>query len=140
MNRWRDENPDEARDRALKWQAENRERYLITRAARLDNYKEYNAEYHRRYRELNREQIAEYKRRRRAWKLGAQVSDVDLDELWDGLCALCNGPLDRDVRHPDPLSPSVDHIVPLSKGGTHEKKNVQWAHLVCNLKKGAKAP
>ncbi len=33
---------------------------------------------------------------------------------------------------------SIDHIVPLSKGGTHEYANCQTAHLKCNMSKGAK--
>ena len=28
--------------------------------------------------------------------------------------------------------PTVDHIVPLSKGGTHTWNNVQLAHMACN--------
>lgn len=31
---------------------------------------------------------------------------------------------------------SIDHIRPLSKGGTHTWDNVQLAHLKCNIKKG----
>jgi 5-methylcytosine-specific restriction endonuclease McrA len=38
-------------------------------------------------------------------------------------------------KAPDPMSPSLDHILPLSKGGTHEPRNVQLAHLGCNVRK-----
>ena len=38
----------------------------------------------------------------------------------------------------DPLSLSVDHVIPLSKGWEHSYSNTQPAHLVCNLKKGAR--
>jgi 5-methylcytosine-specific restriction endonuclease McrA len=34
----------------------------------------------------------------------------------------------------------LDHIVPLSRGGTHEPSNVQLAHYGCNSKRGAKGP
>jgi 5-methylcytosine-specific restriction endonuclease McrA len=30
----------------------------------------------------------------------------------------------------------MDHIVPISKGGTHTLDNVQMAHRFCNLSKG----
>ena len=33
------------------------------------------------------------------------------------------------------MSASLDHIVPLSQGGTHTLGNVQLAHLVCNERK-----
>lgn len=33
---------------------------------------------------------------------------------------------------------SIDHIVPIAKGGDHTYKNVQIAHLKCNLSKGAR--
>jgi len=32
--------------------------------------------------------------------------------------------------------PSLDHIVPLSKGGEHSYANTQPAHLLCNIRKG----
>lgn len=54
------------------------------------------------------------------------------------MCKLCDGPLDRDQRAPHPLSPSIDHIVPLAVGGSHLYENVQAAHLGCNVRKGAR--
>ncbi|WNY15170.1 HNH endonuclease [Rhodococcus phage MacGully] len=56
-----------------------------------------------------------------------------------GVCQLCDGPIDMTAEFPHPRSPSVDHIVALSKGGRHCFSNVQSAHLNCNLKKGDRA-
>lgn len=53
-------------------------------------------------------------------------------------CGICSHPIEAQRRHPDPLSPSIDHIVPIARGGTHERSNVQAAHLVCNLRKGTR--
>lgn len=39
-------------------------------------------------------------------------------------------------RHP--RAPTMDHIVPLSRGGAHSYQNIQCACLSCNLKKGAR--
>jgi len=39
------------------------------------------------------------------------------------------------VRSPDALAATIDHIIPLSQGGTNEKINVQLAHFECNWKK-----
>lgn len=51
------------------------------------------------------------------------------------LCGLCVGTVDKTKTHPDPLCPSIDHIVPLSLGGTNAVENLQISHLVCNLRK-----
>lgn len=37
---------------------------------------------------------------------------------------------------PDPMSASVNHIVPLSQGGSHTLANAQCAYLTCNCSKG----
>lgn len=34
--------------------------------------------------------------------------------------------------------PSVDHFIPLSKGGSHERGNIHLAHIGCNRKKSDK--
>jgi hypothetical protein len=52
-----------------------------------------------------------------------------------GICQLCSYPVLWYLKYPHPLSPSLDHIIPLSKGGTHIKDNVQLSHLVCNKQK-----
>lgn len=52
-----------------------------------------------------------------------------------GLCQICNQPVLIDVAYPDPQCLSIDHIVPISKGGTSSIKNLQITHLRCNLAK-----
>ncbi|UPW09799.1 HNH endonuclease [Gordonia terrae] len=54
------------------------------------------------------------------------------------LCGLCGGEVLPEWEYPHPGSASLDHIVPLSKGGSHTYDNVQLAHLKCNLRKGAR--
>lgn len=34
--------------------------------------------------------------------------------------------------------PSIEHIIPLSKGGTHSWNNIKLAHRICNTLKGSK--
>jgi 5-methylcytosine-specific restriction endonuclease McrA len=77
--------------------------------------------------------------KRRAQKLGTKVEDlrpIDIYERDIWLCGLCSVPVDPECSWPDPMSPSLDHILPLSKGGTHTYENVQLAHLACNVSKG----
>lgn len=54
-------------------------------------------------------------------------------------CGLCREAVDPGCAFPDPLSPSLDHVIPLSVAGSpgHVWSNVQLAHLGCNIKKGA---
>lgn len=52
-----------------------------------------------------------------------------------GKCQICGRKVALSKEVPHPLSPTLDHIIPLSKGGKHDPKNVRLAHFVCNLKK-----
>jgi 5-methylcytosine-specific restriction endonuclease McrA len=54
------------------------------------------------------------------------------------VCQLCAEPVDPEVRYPDPMSVSLDHVIPLALGGAHSKANTQTAHLICNRRKGTK--
>ena len=90
---------------------------------------------------LSKERLADAERRhrRRARKRGATVGVIDPTALWaacGGTCGLCGVSIDVALAWPDPGSKSIDHILPLSKGGSHSQENVQWAHLVCNTRKG----
>lgn len=80
---------------------------------------------------------------RRARKAGNTVGDsVTIEKLVsrDGaVCGLCRGGVDLTLDHPNPMSKSIDHIVPISRGGSHSMENCQLAHLSCNVRKGARA-
>lgn len=78
--------------------------------------------------------------RRRARRKGAMVESFQSEEVYerDGwICGLCLEPVDRELRWPDPMSASLDHVIPLSKGGEHSRANTQLAHLDCNVRKGS---
>lgn len=81
--------------------------------------------------------------RRRAIATDADAEAIDSIELFerDGWrCGICGHPIPPDLRWPAPFSASIDHILPLAKGGRHTLDNVQAAHLICNISKGAKVP
>lgn len=59
----------------------------------------------------------------------------------DGLrCAICGGMCDWNdhtwSEYSGPTHPSIDHIIPMAKGGPHIWENVQVAHVMCNSEKG----
>ena len=51
-------------------------------------------------------------------------------------CWLCGSVVVLSVRRPDPMCPSVDHVIALSRGGLDLPENVALAHLICNMRKG----
>jgi 5-methylcytosine-specific restriction endonuclease McrA len=52
------------------------------------------------------------------------------------VCQVCDAAVDPVRRYPDPLSASLDHVLPLSRGGDHSRDNSRLAHLICNVKRG----
>ena len=80
---------------------------------------------------------------RRAQKLGTQTEKVKSLTVYERdawTCGLCSTPVDKNLAHPHPMSASLDHVLPLARGGTHTYTNVQLAHLTCNVSKGAQVP
>ena len=54
------------------------------------------------------------------------------------ICGICGDDIALSLRWPDAMSLSIDHIIPLARGGTNEDHNLQPAHLRCNFRKGAR--
>ena len=55
------------------------------------------------------------------------------------VCALCGKPVDFTLKYPDPWSPTIDHIIPINKGGhPSDLSNLQLAHFRCNRLKADK--
>lgn len=55
------------------------------------------------------------------------------------VCGICGKPVDFSYKYPHPLSPTVDHIIPISKGGhPSDLSNLQLAHRCCNRQKSDK--
>lgn len=52
-----------------------------------------------------------------------------------GTCRICWGRIDIKARWPNRASLSIDHITPLSRGGSHSYANVRAAHLACNVRR-----
>jgi 5-methylcytosine-specific restriction endonuclease McrA len=76
--------------------------------------------------------------RTRARRHGGEYQPVDRVAVFDRdgwICGLCGEPVDKSLEWPDAMSVSLDHVVPLSRGGDHSYANVQCAHLGCNQRK-----
>lgn len=154
--RWYLKNREAAGERSRRYYEENSDRMREYRRRYYVQNIEKERESTQRYREENREKRREDARR--YWEQNPDVRRKNrqarrarernaLDETFlpgevygrDGwTCGICQQPVDPDLRHPDPMSPSLDHIVPLSLGGRHSRANTQLAHLLCNIRKGAR--
>ena len=103
--------------------------------ARKKVYREANREKIKAYRKANLEMGRKHCRKRQALKHTTQIEVINEKEVYlrDGwICQICHRRVNKNLKYPDPKSSSLDHIVPLTKGGTHTYKNVQLTHLVCN--------
>lgn len=79
--------------------------------------------------------------RKRARFYGVAYEPIDRAKVYerDGwTCGICGDRVERDAKAPHPLAPSLDHVVPISRGGDHVYGNVQCAHFMCNSRKGAR--
>ena len=55
------------------------------------------------------------------------------------VCGICGKPVDFSLKYPHPLSPCIDHIIPINKGGhPSDIDNLQLAHWTCNRQKSDK--
>lgn len=83
-------------------------------------------------------------KRRRALIKGAspvgRVRALDILDRDGWRCQIqaCLLPINPLLKWPDPMSKSIDHIVPVARGGAHTMENLRAAHLGCNSRKGAK--
>lgn len=61
---------------------------------------------------------------------------IDRDGLVCYLCGEQCDTNDKSYGSIGPLYPTIDHVIPLSKGGGHTWSNVKIAHFMCNVRKG----
>jgi 5-methylcytosine-specific restriction endonuclease McrA len=77
-------------------------------------------------------------KRRAVYAQGDKIDHLTLFELHAWTCFICKGDIDRRLRLPSIYAATVEHIIPLSKGGTHTWDNCAPAHYICNQSKGDK--
>ena len=80
--------------------------------------------------------------RRRAVKRGARAepySRTAIAERDRWRCHLCGKPIAKDQIVPHPRALTMDHVVPLARGGDDVAANIRIAHFLCNATKGLRA-
>jgi 5-methylcytosine-specific restriction endonuclease McrA len=63
---------------------------------------------------------------------------IEIAERDGFVCQLCLGTVDTDLPGSDAWGPTVDHRIPLARGGDDTRSNVQLAHRTCNGAKGVR--
>lgn len=136
---------ERARRRSSDWYYANLDRVALQRSQQSAQKSAYNAAYYQANRESEIQRALEYARgpgraakaardaARFALTRGASHAErFTLDEIYerDGrTCSLCRKPVDRQQA-------TMDHIIPVTKGGPHTRANVKLAHRGCNTRKG----
>lgn len=86
-------------------------------------------------------QQARYRKKTVSRQSTTKPSGVYVEQLIerDGyLCYLCQEPIDMKVPRTSKRGATVDHVIPLSRGGSDEIDNLKLAHWICNNKKSNK--
>lgn len=65
-----------------------------------------------------------------------KVHPLKVFERDNWICQLCKYPVSKLMDRKLVDIASLDHIIPISKGGEHSYANTQLAHLSCNIRKG----
>lgn len=116
------ENPEAHRERRSRYYARNKDSCLASAS---------------KYKAQNKDRISAYSRNRRAKIRNADGSHTAYDvrallEKQNNCCAICSCSI-RNGHH-------VDHIKPLSAGGSNDKYNLQILCQKCNLSKNSRDP
>jgi len=65
-----------------------------------------------------------------------RISADVLIERDGNVCHLCNTEIDSSLARNSRFGATIDHVIPLSKGGLDVLDNLKLAHWICNIKKG----
>ena len=88
--------------------------------------------------ENRRKETARRKRIARNGKVNWDISIERLIKRDNCVCYLCGERVDNSVDTNDDSYPSIEHVIPVCKGGTHTWDNVKIAHRGCNREKVTK--
>lgn len=136
---WRLDNPERAKERSAKWKAANRDHVLARKKANnterraKSEVREREKETSLAWKKANPTKVLIHSRNRRALRRNAEGTHTedDIAAIWvrqEGLCVYCSADLLVTDFH-------VDHIIPLSKGGSNWPFNLQCLCPDCNLRK-----
>lgn len=122
------------------WFAKNPERTKELSKAWVKNNREKSRESHRKYYHANKHKYEKYWTERRARLAGVRREAWDRIEIAERdrwVCKICLQPIENMPKenYRDNMYLNIDHIVPISKGGSDSPENLQATHAICNKSK-----
>ena len=152
--KWKENNPkyeqnwrSANKDKVKQYNKKSYEKNIEYHRAYKKQWRTKNPEYQRIWRAENPEQAKlqgrESARKRRALELNTlrePYKESEVLETYGNDCHICQQPIDletpRNCRGEGwELGLHLDHLVPLSKGGTDTLENIRPAHALCNTRK-----
>lgn len=139
---WRAANPEKWRESNRVSKTSNQNRYnAVQRDDYAKNPEKYKAAWKRYYKKkrawhIERATVTGRKRRAQMKGSGGDHTAAEARAILAAQghrCANCGTDLQKAKKH-------VDHIVPLARGGSNDKGNLQYLCAPCNLAKGARDP
>ena len=73
--------------------------------------------------------------RRQGYRSNYIVTHEEIAQRDNYTCQLCQKPVDMSLPRTSKFGATLDHKIPISKGGTDNLENLQLAHWVCNNRK-----
>lgn len=65
---------------------------------------------------------------------------IGLLKIYGPVCQICDQPIDLALSPEHPMGLTIDHVIPLNRGGSNHFANLQLAHRLCNQRKGDALP
>lgn len=133
--KWREENKDKANEYARVWRSANLEKSSAIKSKWQAENKDKVNEINQEWRKANPDKTKQYRHNRRASVMGN--GGIIKAQEWKDLCnfygnkCLCCGRSD--------VSLTLDHVIPLIKGGSNLIDNAQPLCQSCNSRKGVKS-
>jgi 5-methylcytosine-specific restriction endonuclease McrA len=135
--RYRENHRDEVAERNRKWAQSHAEHRAQYRRSYNATHREQNAAAHKCWQERNREHVRAEARNRSALIANAPGTHTAADvraqyDRQDGICFYCGVKVGYSYH--------VDHVMPLSRGGSNGPENLVVACPTCNMNKHDKHP
>ena len=70
----------------------------------------------------------------------SRLAADEVVRIYGNDCAVCSEPIDLTLLRTSKMGLTVDHWIPLSKGGSDDMSNLRPAHWICNRRKSNSLP